>query len=770
MISIQTKSNKDVLAKLMATENINVIHKQTPTAYFDVKSRTLCCPILKTDMSPELTDLFMGHEVGHALNTPAEGWHDAVSDKGMTFKGYLNVIEDIRIEKKIKNKYPGLRKSFYAGYNELGKMDFFGLKERNQEVNELGFIDRINLHYKLGAQAQVKFSDEEMVYIKRCDSLESFEEVMELALELFETKQEETQTQLDSMTNEELQELMDKMDIDQDEGEDESDGDSMTVETEKSDEDSDQDASDAKSESAEDSEKSDEDSKSDETDGSGNGDQEEDTDQKDKTGGKSPKEQLKDEMNKSETDESFREKEDSLHKREHGYYNEPEFYDLPTTIKYDNFIVGYKKIQEQFEGEFNREYIKKYVKTFQDNNKKIVNYMVKEFEMKKAAAAYNRSYGAKSGELDMDKLAFYKLKDDIFNRVQVTPEGKNHGVVMAVDWSGSMSGSVRPTVEQAALLAMFCKRINIPFRVFAFSDSYDRGNGKFPDEVYHEKDKEKQKKMMSDYQTEKMFGKSQSSLPDFTDWDLHTVKLLEMLSDKMSNTDFTKALENWFQTAFSIDNYMSYYQNDDNANSKFDRTVHTTPGFALGGTPLDHTILIMRDYLTEFKAQLGIDIMSFIALTDGSSHSVFQRGNSSMVDRKYNKTIKFTGSCTSTLLKWLKDTAGVRTIGFYLTSSKGSSFKYDAAAFSGTKIDTWSEEMDKKKKEYTKISTSFDDGHYDLSIVINQKKLDINYDEDTLQVKDDATKGQLKNALVKAGNNKMRQRVILNQFVQQMAV
>jgi hypothetical protein len=162
--------------------------------------------------------------------------------------------------------------------------------------------------------------------------------------------------------------------------------------------------------------------------------------------------------------------------------------------------------------------------------------------------------------------------------------------------------------------------------------------------------------------------------------------------------------------------------------------------------------------------------MSFIALTDGSSHSVFQRGNAELVDRKFNKTVIFKGNNTSTLLKWLKETAGVRTIGFYLSNAKGNGFKYDASSFSGTKMDTWTDEFEKKRKEFTKISTSFDDGHYDLSIIINQKKLDINYDEDVLQVQDDATKGQLKNALVKAGNNKMKQRVILNQFVQQMAV
>ena len=85
MIEIQN-TNKDLLAKLMATEDINVLHKNVPTAYFDVKNRTLVCPILKEDMSPQLYDLFMGHEVGHAINTPADGWHGAVSDKGMVFK------------------------------------------------------------------------------------------------------------------------------------------------------------------------------------------------------------------------------------------------------------------------------------------------------------------------------------------------------------------------------------------------------------------------------------------------------------------------------------------------------------------------------------------------------------------------------------------------------------------------------------------------------------------------------------------------------------
>ena len=178
----------------------------------------------------------------------------------------------------------------------------------------------------------------------------------------------------------------------------------------------------------------------------------------------------------------------------------------------------------------------------------------------------------------------------------------------------------------------------------------------------------------------------------------------------------------------------------------------------------------MRDYLTEFKLQYGIDVMSFITLTDGASHSVF-RGNSQVADKITNKTLKLPGSnTTGVLLEWLKETAGVRTIGFFLTKGKGRQFASEAARFSGTKMNTWGDEFEEKRKEFLKIATQFTDGHYDLGIIINQKKIALNYNEDELQVQEDATKGQLKSALVKAGNSKMKQRVILNQFVKQMAV
>ena len=68
---MNTQNTKSNLAKLLATENINVEYRKTQTASFNVESRTLTLPVWN-DMTTEMTDLLIGHEVGHALDTPKE--------------------------------------------------------------------------------------------------------------------------------------------------------------------------------------------------------------------------------------------------------------------------------------------------------------------------------------------------------------------------------------------------------------------------------------------------------------------------------------------------------------------------------------------------------------------------------------------------------------------------------------------------------------------------------------------------------------------------
>ena len=170
--------NKTALAKLLATENITVQQQNVRTASFDVKNRVLTLPIWATE-DKHVEDHMTGHEVGHALFTPLEGWHDAVCSKGAAFKSYLNVVEDARIEKLIQRKYPGLRSSFIKSYRKLLADGFFGADI--ETINDMGLIDRINTYFKCGVSSGIKFAAEERVWIDRIDAAETWEQVVQIS-------------------------------------------------------------------------------------------------------------------------------------------------------------------------------------------------------------------------------------------------------------------------------------------------------------------------------------------------------------------------------------------------------------------------------------------------------------------------------------------------------------------------------------------------------------------------------------------------------------
>jgi len=176
-------NTKSLLAKLLATENVTVEHGKFPTASFDVKNRVLRLPIWK-EMSGSLYDLMVLHEVGHALWTPEAGWHESASKKGPGFKSFLNVVEDARIERKIKDKYPGGRKSFTDGYLELVRKDFFGTS--GVDLNELNLIDRINLYFKAGSSSGIEFSEEENGFIEKVATTRTWDDVVRVSEELYE--------------------------------------------------------------------------------------------------------------------------------------------------------------------------------------------------------------------------------------------------------------------------------------------------------------------------------------------------------------------------------------------------------------------------------------------------------------------------------------------------------------------------------------------------------------------------------------------------------
>ncbi len=175
---------QSLLAKLLATENITINEGVFKTASFDLESRVLCLPI-NIISSKDVQELFIGHEVGHALFTPLEGNHHAQVDLGIP-QPILNVLEDVRIERLMKKKYPGFNGVFLSAYKELVEKEFFGdLSE--EVVAKANFIDRLNLFAKCGAK--VIFTEKEKSFVSRAFLTETFDDVIKLATELMENKE-----------------------------------------------------------------------------------------------------------------------------------------------------------------------------------------------------------------------------------------------------------------------------------------------------------------------------------------------------------------------------------------------------------------------------------------------------------------------------------------------------------------------------------------------------------------------------------------------------
>ena len=171
---------KGNLARLLATENLIVEHRQVETAMFNIKDRVLTLPMWDV-ASSNVYDMLVGHEVGHALYTP-----DEYGEDHQVPQSYLNVVEDARIEKMMKRKFPGLARNFYDAYRELHTQDFFEIGDRAMDTYAL--IDRINLHFKVGVHAAtlIPFNEAEKTLVDVVAAADTFQQVVDAAKRILE--------------------------------------------------------------------------------------------------------------------------------------------------------------------------------------------------------------------------------------------------------------------------------------------------------------------------------------------------------------------------------------------------------------------------------------------------------------------------------------------------------------------------------------------------------------------------------------------------------
>ena len=557
--------NKSTLAKLLSEEDVNVVHKQMPTAYFDSKKRELGLPIWKEEeMTKEIYDLMVCHEIGHALWTPL----DMLEKAGLRNidHSFVNIIEDVRIEKKVQNKYPGSRSVFKRGYIDLIKKDFFGTNGR--DIDSFNLIDRINLFFK--NVPDVTFSDEENVWVKKVSGVKTEDEVLDLAEELYawmsENKPEEDK-------NENEMSMPDESG-DSDESEESAGGGNTTNSD-------DEGSSGSTSSSTGDNEGDGEPTPT----NNSNSDKSETNESSDTTETSSGG--MNSEVPKAETDTAAKNGMDSLRDKnavESVYVNIPK-------IDATKIIVDYKTVHKEFYGRYVAEtnegetYFSSTLNELtkiKEESKKTVAYMVKEFEMKKSADQYARAAVSKTGSLDMSKLHTYKYNEDLFKKVTTLPGATNHGMVMVLDWSGSMCENLKGTLAQLFNLIWFCRKVKIPFEVYAFSDSrLSRQNLKIQD-----------------------FKVNDIILNDF--------RLLNFFSNKMSlsqEMDIMHAL--WM--------YASYWNRGKDVSGY---ALNYNANYDLGSTPLNEAIIAMMDIVPKFKTETRVQKVNTIFLTDGVSNSL----------------------------------------------------------------------------------------------------------------------------------------------------
>ena len=457
MSLVQTKS---LLAKLMATENLHIEQRNVTTASFDVLNRTLTVPILGDTVTSDQYDLFMGHEVGHALYTPLGGMRKA-SDLKLSMS-VMNVLEDSRIERKIKLKYPGIRQCFIRAYKELIANDFFDTA--GKDLNKMNFIDRVNLYCKAGIDTGIVFSDEEKVLLNEIESTLTYDDVIEVCKKVSEymKSQDEPEPQHQPSGA----------------GDDEDDFDAPIDEHPVSES---EERKESKGKSKEILGNSDEGPEGESAKNDGNGKPGEEPKDTEKSGQSTGTGQGGADLNKpieepvSHTDEAWRKNEDRLYSktnRRYSYGNVPDYDLSEVVIGYKTLWAKYKKDvkdRQLYHGIPNDGTDVAAFNKFRDDSKKVVSYLVKEFEMKKNAQQMKRTSVAKTGELNMSKIFSYQFSEDIFKKMSVVPDGKSHGLVMFIDWSGSMHNNIDNTIRQLLNLVMFCKKVNIPFEVYAFT-------------------------------------------------------------------------------------------------------------------------------------------------------------------------------------------------------------------------------------------------------------------------------------------------------------
>ena len=702
----------DRFARLLATEDILVEHRATATASFDLKNRLLTLPIWK-DMKESLYHMLVLHETGHALFTPLTGWETIVKDDDKYLRHYVNVVEDARIDRKMKAKFPGGRSDYQESAGYLVEQDFFEMA--GKDLHSYSFIDRLNIHFKVGSVVDVPFADDERPFLLRMETTTSFDDVVELSREIlqFAKDRREEMLQMSDLTFGEGGDDGDMWDMLPDDGKGRGNG---------------QDGQDGQGGDG---------------DSYGNG-----------AGGFNYRDldaKTQDSLERNITKNHI----DSRHLKDIPYV------DVPVIAEWRDFIIDHKTILNGLNADLNRvttgvgsvrgpnmqaNMTKRYME-FMSRNNKAVAYMVKEFEMKKAADAYSRARESKTGVINPNKVHSYRYAEDIFRRLTTLPEGKSHGMVMFIDFSGSMGPNMHGTIQQLLSLVEFCRRVGIHHEVYGFVSSWRefRNNDPFI----------------------RKFVKQKERTLAVRECD---VRLLELFTTKMSRREYVDMGK--FLHEFGASVTTRDYNNE--------QAFFRTNALSLGSTPLNQTIVLSHHIIDEFRAKNKLDVIHSVLLTDGESDAsnivnrVDAHGRETGSDyfhtdavlrdsrTRHQEFVTNTADITGFLVRNMRSHLGVNVAIFRIVSSPSEASEYSKLYNDQQRIAN-----EFRKNKFASIPGTL--GATEFFAISGGKNLHVEDAEmeDFGEVK--VTNSKLAKAFIKANAKRSTSRAMLTKFIDMIA-
>ncbi|MGA1384352.1 MAG: hypothetical protein ACO32S_05540 [Steroidobacteraceae bacterium] len=599
-----------LFAQLLASERLHIAQSRAvKTASFSPEQRVLTLPAWQ-GWSDNAWLLFIAHEVGHALYTPTDAFTcPRVQALNQQYRPQdvmvtLNVFEDIRIERKIREAYRGLMGVFNRGYHDLLGRDFFSLS--TSAFAERGVLDQVNLYAKVGRLTGLTLVDPcAAAYYNAGLAAETYDDVLTLverALRELSQQQPSPAPQPPSPASQPPSSpqagLPGSETSDETTGPETSQDARQTDETET--------RQDAQADAGDTQDASETSASASVTDASEtDGQDAQDASQTPESGQTADYTRPFDVQSQEAAARALAQSAADRWGDDHDVMLAGS--DVAThagDVSLEQLIGAWKATEAQREG------FRQILAEQRRNESSILASMIATFRANQAAWQAQRVQVSRTGLIDTAKLSQYKLTEDLFLRRRSLPNAQNHGFVIHMDWSGSMDEKMATVLWQVLHLIWFAESIKVPVRVYGFTDS---GRSTPEAEEYYTNHRRS-------YRPARLVEAYRSDAPVAMKQQAQALLLATIyrysggLHMGLWETKLPKALR---PTAAALSAQVCAWGME----SASDALYH--PYIATGGTPLFNALHASVDLVREFRMRNRIEQCVSVWLTDGSdTHGV----------------------------------------------------------------------------------------------------------------------------------------------------